>query len=94
MTPEKIDLSDFVENRLRKLQTCFSHRKVAVQTRLDPSPAIFMPIEPLRKTFDGLVRNAIENTPDQGKIEIEDVRPTFGSIYHDGYSYIAWKPLI
>jgi len=28
----------------------------------------------LRKTFDGLLKNAIENTPDEGKIEIA-VRP-------------------
>lgn len=29
----------------------------------------------------------------KGKITIMDVRKTFGSLYHDGYTYIVWKPL-
>jgi sensor histidine kinase regulating citrate/malate metabolism len=29
-----------------------------------------MPLEPLRKVVDGLIKNAIENTPDEGKIEL------------------------
>ena len=29
-----------------------------------------MPFEPLKKTVDGLIRNAVENTPDGGEIEI------------------------
>lgn len=27
-----------------------------------------------------------------GKIEILEVRRTFGSFYHDGYTYIVWRP--
>ena len=27
------------------------------------------------------------------KIKILDIRRTFGSFYHDGYSYIVWKPI-
>lgn len=29
----------------------------------------------------------------KGKITIVDVRKTFGSLYHDGYTYLVWKPL-
>ena len=29
-----------------------------------------MPLDPLQKITDGLIKNAIENTPDEGKIEI------------------------
>jgi len=29
-----------------------------------------MPLDPLRKVIDGLIKNAIENTPDMGKIEV------------------------
>jgi light-regulated signal transduction histidine kinase (bacteriophytochrome) len=43
---------------------------VALLTRLEASPAVFLPSEVLHKVIDGLVRNAIENTPDEGKIEI------------------------
>jgi transketolase len=28
----------------------------------------------------------------QGRLTIIDVRKTFGSFFHDGYSYIVWKP--
>lgn len=28
-----------------------------------------------------------------GRIEILDVRRTFGSFYHDGYTYVVWKPI-
>jgi cyclopropane fatty-acyl-phospholipid synthase-like methyltransferase len=28
----------------------------------------------------------------EGKIEIIKIQRTFGSLYHDGYSYIVWKP--
>ena len=44
-------------------------------TSLNPTPiktflAIKIPAEPLRKTVDGLIKNAVENTPDGGTIEI------------------------
>jgi len=29
-----------------------------------------MPSDPLQKVIDGLIKNAIENTPDEGKVEI------------------------
>ncbi len=29
----------------------------------------------------------------EGKIRILDLRRTFGSFYHDGYTYLAWEPL-
>jgi hypothetical protein len=29
-----------------------------------------MPFPPLQKVFDGLIRNAIENTPDEGEVEV------------------------
>ena len=28
----------------------------------------------------------------EGKIEMIKIQRTFGSLYHDGYSYIVWKP--
>jgi signal transduction histidine kinase len=33
-------------------------------------PAVWMPLDPLQKTIDGLIKNAVENTPDEGKIEV------------------------
>ncbi len=65
-----IFLDQFVEKRIKALQPDMAHRDIALITRLESSPSIQMPFEPLKKTVDGLIRNAIENTPDGGKIEI------------------------
>jgi len=43
---------------------------VAVLTQLESAPSIFVPQEVLQKVVDGLIRNAIENTPDEGKVEV------------------------
>jgi signal transduction histidine kinase len=70
LVAEKIHLEPFVKQRLAFLKPSFAHRDVEVITRFSRAPAIYIPSEPLRKVVDGLVRNAIENTPDEGKIEI------------------------
>ena len=37
---------------------------------------------------------ALRTLADKGHIEILDVRRFFfGSLYHEGYSYVAWRPL-
>jgi PAS domain S-box-containing protein len=70
MTPEKISLNECVKERLEDLKPLFSHRQVEIIDRLEPTPTIIMPPDPLQKVIDGLVKNAIENTPDEGKIEV------------------------
>ncbi len=70
MAPEKIVLDEFFRERLNVLESMFSHRRVEIISSLEPTPPIFMPEEPLQKIIDGLVKNAIENTPDDGKIEV------------------------
>jgi light-regulated signal transduction histidine kinase (bacteriophytochrome) len=37
---------------------------------LNPAPPIMMPPEVLAKIIDGLVKNAVENTPDEGRVEV------------------------
>jgi len=63
-------LPEFVEQQLAVLEPRFSHRRVDISTRLDAVPEICIPGEVLEKVFDGLLKNAVENTPDGGKIEI------------------------
>ncbi len=67
---EDIFLSRFVENRIEAIKPYIAHRNVKLISRLKASSPIRIPSEPLRKTVDGLIRNAIENTPDGGTIEI------------------------
>ena len=66
----QIDLAGYVGERLKALQPLFSHRKVRINRELEPVPAVFIPREVLEKVVDGLIKNAVENTPDGGEIEV------------------------
>jgi len=68
--PELLDLRQVVEERLETLKPMFSHREVEILSRFEPVPPVFIPVEVLHKVVDGLVKNAVENTPDEGKIEV------------------------
>jgi PAS domain S-box-containing protein len=67
---KEIGLDRWVKERLEELRPRFSNRRLDISTFLSPVPLIWIPPEVLQKVFDGLLRNAIENTPDGGKIEI------------------------
>lgn len=68
---EKIQLEQFLRKLLEELRPKFSHRKVELVTKLDPHvPSIFLPRDVIRKVVEGIIRNAVENTPDGGKVEI------------------------
>ncbi|MGE5839071.1 MAG: PAS domain S-box protein [Deltaproteobacteria bacterium] len=69
-TPLNLRLDRVVQDRLDALRPLFSHRQVEIAAQIDPSPPIFIPQEVIQKVVDGLVKNAIENTPDEGRIEI------------------------
>lgn len=85
LVPEEILLDEYVRQRLDDLGSLFSRRHVEIISRLDPVPAIYIPRDPLQKVFDGLVKNAIENTPDEGKIEIIVTKKRQGAelVVHD-----------
>lgn len=68
--PKDIQLDKFVKERLQALGASFSHREVEMVSRLEPTPPIYMPLDPLGKVIDGLIKNAVENTPDEGKVEV------------------------
>jgi PAS domain S-box-containing protein len=67
---EEIKLDETVRKRLAQLRPLFSHREVEIITHTEPVPPIFIPPDVLEKVFDGLIKNAIENTPDEGKVEV------------------------
>ena len=70
LVPENINLKHYVRKRLGRLSPSFSHRRVEILTGLDAVPPIYVPGEVLEKVVDGLIKNAIENTPDEGKIGV------------------------
>jgi PAS domain S-box-containing protein len=67
---EEILLHDFVRQRLKELRPLFIQRQVRVTEQMEKAPAVLIPPTILRKVVDGLIRNAIENTPDEGRIEL------------------------
>ena len=68
--PENINLDQFVEAQFEKIRPCYSHRNLDLIIDTESTPYIFIPAEPLEKLIVGLIKNAVENTPDEGKIEI------------------------
>jgi PAS domain S-box-containing protein len=67
---EQIQLDQFVKDRLRRLKPLFAHRNCRLETRIQRTGAVLIPSEVLGKIIDGLVRNAVENTPDGSLIRI------------------------
>ncbi len=67
-TSEEIQLGPFVEQKMDALHPKFAHRKCRIETRIASVPAIWLPRDVLDKIVEGLVRNAVENTPDHGNI--------------------------
>ena len=66
----RIRLDQFVERQLERLRPRFAHRNCRVGVQIKSTPAILIPPEVLAKVVEGLLRNAIENTPDGSKIEV------------------------
>ena len=71
---EKIQLDGFVTEKIKTLRPRFSHRKIRLETNIASVPAIWLPVDVLDKIVEGLIRNAVENTPDDGNIMVT-VRP-------------------
>ena len=66
----KILLDGFVGERISFLKPLFAHRHVDVSLTAEPGPPVWIPRDVLEKLVDGLVRNAVENTPDEGRIDV------------------------
>ncbi len=68
--PVEINLGEFVTEKMDEIRALSSHRKLNLMTRIEPARPVWMPADPLEKIVKGLVKNAIENTPDGGRIEV------------------------
>ncbi|MBW1814814.1 MAG: PAS domain S-box protein, partial [Deltaproteobacteria bacterium] len=67
---EEIRLDNFVEDKIEQLRSMFAHRRCQLVTKVEPVQTIHIPPDVLAKIIEGLVRNAVENTPDSGRIEV------------------------
>jgi PAS domain S-box-containing protein len=68
--PEKINLARFTEEYVKIVRPKFTHRRVGLEVRLEDAPPAFVPAEVLGKVIEGLIRNAVENTPDGGEVRV------------------------
>ena len=69
--PQIIDIGPFVDRVLNKIKPAFAHRRIDLLADLHDTANIHIPSEALEKIVTGLIKNAVENTPDGGKIEIK-----------------------
>jgi PAS domain S-box-containing protein len=72
--PERIHLTRFTDEVVKIVRPKFAHRRVGLAVRLEETPPVFVPAEVLVKVIEGLIRNAVENTPDGGDVRVA-VRP-------------------
>ncbi|MBW2517554.1 MAG: PAS domain S-box protein, partial [Deltaproteobacteria bacterium] len=68
---EVIELGPFVKNKIKALRPKFSHRKCRLRTHTAETSPVSLPPDVLGKIVEGLVRNAVENTPDGGMISVK-----------------------
>lgn len=68
---EVIGLGPFVKDKIKTLRPRFAHRKCRLRTYVTETAPIYIPPDVLEKVIEGLVRNAVENTPDGGKITVK-----------------------
>ena len=66
-----IDFSEYFNELYTSLKPKFEFRNINIEVSIDDHmPSLLLPEEILNKTICGLIKNAIENTPDKGKIHI------------------------
>jgi PAS domain S-box-containing protein len=72
-----IDLISFTDNIMQRIRPNHAHRNLEIIKSFTVSQPVIMPEGVLEKIITGLIKNAIENTPDVGRIEIV-IRPETG----------------
>ncbi len=65
-----IALHRFVAEKLEEIRPRFAHRTCRLETEFEPVADIRVPPDVLAKVVEGLVRNAVENTPEGGGIRV------------------------
>jgi PAS domain S-box-containing protein len=67
---QTISLDRFMEQHVKHLAPAFAFRRLTLETGLEQTEPVRIPREILEIIATGLIRNAVEYTPDGGKIEI------------------------
>jgi len=80
--PETLLMDLWIPQAVEALRNDFRHRVIALEMTLAAVPAVYLPEALLFKTFRGLLRNAIEATPDGGTISVA-LREVSGNVRID-----------
>jgi PAS domain S-box-containing protein len=67
---QTISLDEFMKHHVQQLATEFAFRHLTLETGLEQTDPVRIPEEILEIIATGLIRNAVEYTPDGGKIQI------------------------
>ena len=70
LSVQTISLDRFMERHVQHLSPAFAFRRLTLETDLEPTEPVRIPKEILEIIATGLIRNAVEYTPDCGKILI------------------------
>ena len=70
LSPERIRTAKFMARTIDELSPLFPHRDIRLIADLSSTRSVLIPTEALNKVVVGLIRNAIENTPDGGKVDV------------------------
>ncbi len=70
LEPESIELSRYVQTCLDNLKNRFRHRKCIVNIRIEKTGQVLIPSAILDVVITGIVKNAVEYTPDGSTIDI------------------------
>jgi len=80
--PVALAMDIWIPQAVEALRPDFKHRLISVEQTLDAVPAVYLPEPLLFKSFRGLLRNAIEATPDGGTIALT-LREVSGNVTLD-----------
>ncbi len=67
---QSLFLDEYIPKLIEKLRPEFMHRKCLLNIQIDKAIGVHIPPEILDKIATGIIRNAFEYTPDNGKIDI------------------------
>jgi signal transduction histidine kinase len=70
LTFRRVSLDHFLQRIIRKIRYVASHRKVNLELSAKTDVSVFMSPKVLREVLEGLLKNAIENTPDGGTVNV------------------------
>ncbi len=71
ITSVGLNFGSFFNDLYEMLTPDFEFRSLEINIRIEPDlPVLILPVEIIEKMLSGLIKNAIENTPDKGRIDI------------------------